>query len=417
MIEVSGFYKLSIQERLELLKRQYKLDENKLELLKNSGALNMDIANRMIENVIGAIHLPLGLATNFKINGTEFLVPMAVEEPSIIAAASKAAKLTLPRGFSASANESIMTGQIQIIGIKNSKEVLAKFQKYKKEILDAAAEYVKHLEKYGGGLRGANIRTIKTKRGEMTIVEFDVNVCDAMGANMINTLLEGVAPKVIEIIGGEARSCILTNLAVKRLARAEAIWTKEAIGEKSIECVLDMYEFASNDIFRCATHNKGIMNGIDAVALATGNDWRAIEAGAHAYASLNGYHSLTKYDKNKNGDLVGSIELPLAVATVGGAIGSLETAKLALKILNVKSSQELAMVMASVGLANNFAAIYALSSGGIQKGHMKLHARNIAINAGANNKEIEKVAEELAKSRNFSLEFAKEVLEKLRKSK
>lgn len=417
MGELSGFYKLSLKERLELLKKEYCLDENELALLKNGGSLDVDIANRMIENVVGIIHLPLGLATNFRINGTDFLVPMAIEEASVIAGASKAAKLSLPEGFSASADQSIMTGQIQLVGIKSFKDIECKFKENKKELLSLAVGYSKHLEKYGGGVRGLDIKSLKTKRGEMVIVEFDVDVCDAMGANMVNTLLEDMTQHILDSIGGKIRARILTNLAIKRLARSRTVWKKEVIGEDEIEGILDMYEFASNDIFRCATHNKGIMNGIDAVALATGNDWRAIEAGAHAYASMNGYHALTKYEQDKNGDLVGSIELPLAVATVGGAIGSLQSAKLALKILNVKTSKELAMVMASVGLANNFAAVYALSSEGIQKGHMKLHARNIAINAGAKEHEIEKIAEDLVSRKNFSLEFAKERLEKMRPDK
>lgn len=418
MVELSGFYKLTIEERLKLLRKECGLDDADVALLKKAGTLSIDMADNMIENVVGTVSLPLGLATNFKINGKEVLVPMAIEEPSVVAAASKAAKLALPDGFTAEADESTMTGQIQIVGVEDQKEALRNFEKHKDEILSLAAEHSKHLEKYGGGVRGMRIRPLKTKRGEMLIIEFDVNVCDAMGANMINSLLEAISPAIAEHVGGKIRLRVLTNLAVRRLARASAVWKKGIIGEESVEGVLDGYAFASADMFRCATHNKGIMNGIDAVAVATGNDWRAVEAGAHAYAAMNGYKPLTKYEKNKDGDLVGSIELPLAVATVGGAIGSLETAKIALKIIGVKGARELAAIMACVGLANNFAALYALSTEGIQKGHMKLHARNIAISAGAkNDKEINDVVEVLTKNRNFSLDFAKDALERVRKSK
>ena len=246
----------------------------------------------------------------------------------------------------------------------------------------------------------------------MLIVYFDVDVRDAMGANTVNTVLEGVAPSIAEYVGGKPRLRILSNLAVKRKAYAQATWKKDLIGEDGVEGVLDAYEFAKNDVYRCVTHNKGIMNGIDAVALATGQDWRAIEAGAHAYASLdNHYKPLTHYEKTKDGDLMGKIELPLAAGTIGGAINTNPTAKLALKILNAQSSKQLAEAMACAGLANNFAALYALSTTGIQQGHMKLHARNIAVLAGAKTPEqIDKVAEVLANKKDFSLEAAKAAL-------
>ncbi|MBI5047049.1 hydroxymethylglutaryl-CoA reductase, degradative, partial [Candidatus Micrarchaeota archaeon] len=364
------------------------------------------------------IHLPIGVATNFVINGKEFLVPMALEEPSVIAAASKAAKQTLPEGFHAEADESIMIGQMQIVGVKGN-EAAKKISAKKKEILSLAKEKMKPHEKYGCGVRDFETKILKTDRGEMLIIEFHVAVGDAQGANMINTLLEALAPKIEGIVHGIVRLRILSNLATKRRVRVKATWNKEVVGDAVVEGVLDAYEFAKNDIYRCATHNKGIMNGIDAVVLATGNDWRSTEAGAHAYAATKnpkeGYSTLTKFSKNKNGDLVGEIEIPLALGIVGPAVNSSPTAKIALKIANVNSSRELAMVAASVGLANNFAALAALSTVGIQQGHMKLHARSVAMYAGATNDEIDKVADILTSEKNFNAEFAREVLTKVRK--
>jgi hydroxymethylglutaryl-CoA reductase len=250
----------------------------------------------------------------------------------------------------------------------------------------------------------------------MLIVYFYVVVSDAQGANMVNTMLENVAPTLAELTKGRIRLRIISNLATKRKVRASAVWKKEVVGSEVIDGVLDAYEFAKNDVYRCATHNKGIMNGIDAVVMATGNDWRSVEAGAHVYAALDGYKPLTHYHKNKNGDLAGSIELPLAVATVGPAVNTSPTVKIILKIMKVTTSQELAMAMACVGLANNFAALSALSTEGIQKGHMKLHARNIAAYAGTSSpEETEAVAEVLSNDKNFSLEYAKEVLKRMRK--
>ncbi|MEM4335898.1 MAG: hydroxymethylglutaryl-CoA reductase, degradative [Candidatus Anstonellales archaeon] len=414
-MELSGFYKLSVEERMTKIKEDAGLSDEEVRVLTNSGALSLEIADRMVENVIGVGHLPIGIATHFKINGRETLVPMEIEEPSVIAAASNAAKLCLPEGFTAKADEPIMIGQVQFIRVKNAKESVKRIQREKKKIIAAASEFTKQIEKYGGGVKNVYAKNFRTKRGEMIVVYFDIDVRDAMGANTINTALEGVSPFLAEYINGEYKLRILSNLAVKRKAYAEAVWKKENVGKEVVEGVLDAYEFAKADIFRTATHNKGIMNGIDAVALATGQDWRAVEAGAHAYAALNGYKPLTHYEKNKNGDLVGRIELPLAVGTVGGAINTSPTAKICLKILGVKSAKELAMVMACVGLANNFAALRALSTEGIQKGHMKLHARNLAIIAGAKTPdEIDAVAKALAEKNEYSVEAAKKVLERIR---
>ena len=415
MTDFGGFYKLGIDERLKRLKEAANLSDEEAAVLTNSGALELAKADKIVENVIGAIHLPLGLATNFVINGKQVLIPMAVEEPSVIAAASRGAKQALPAGFKADADESIMIGQIQIVGIKDTEQALKNIELNRKKIIEKASEGMKMHERFGCGVRGFKARHIETDRGDMIIVDFHIAVGDAQGANMINTTLEGVAPTLESITGGKVRLRIISNLAVFRKARASAIWKKDVIGEEAIEGVLDGYEFAKNDIYRCSTHNKGIMNGIDAVALATGNDWRSVEAGAHSFAAMGAYHPLTSYHKNEKGDLAGSIELPLAVATVGPAMNTSPTAKIALKILGAKSSKELAMAMACVGLSNNFAALSALSTEGIQKGHMKLHARNIAIYAGAETPdEIEKVADELAARKNFDIEYAKTCLKKVR---
>jgi hydroxymethylglutaryl-CoA reductase len=411
----SGFYKLSVEERLERIRKHARLTYEEIAVLRDSGALKMELADKSVENVFGAIHLPMGLATNFKINGKSRIIPMAVEEASVIAAASKAAKQTLPEGFKADADEPVMIGQIQLVEIEDVNSAMKNLELNRKEILGIAQGFMKNHEKYGCGVNGFTSKLIETGRGHMIIVDFQVNVGDAQGANMVNTLLEGIAPTIGQLGGGRVRLRIVSNLATMRKVRASALWKKSIIGEDAVEGVLDAYEFAKNDVYRCATHNKGIMNGIDAVALAVGNDWRSVEAGAHAFASLGTYKPLTSYYKNENGDLVGSIELPLAVAVVGPAINGSPTAKIALKVMGVKSSKELAMYMACVGLANNVAALAALSTVGIQKGHMKLHGRNIAIYAGATAEEAEKVAEELSKEKDFSVERAKEALKKLRK--
>lgn len=414
-MELSGFYKLKPEDRLKKVKAIAGLADAEAAALADTGALKIEVADKNVENVIGAVHLPLGIATHFKINGKDVLIPMAVEEPSVIAGACRAAKQALPDGFKAEADESIMIGQIQIVGVPNANVALKNLDINRKEIMKAASEFMKPHEKYGCGVRGFEAKTLETDRGEMVIVDFQIAVGDAQGANMVNTTLEGVASEIAQLTGGEIRLRIVSNLAVKRKARASAVWKKDIVGQDTIEGVLDAYEFARTDVYRCATHNKGIMNGISAVAVATGNDWRSVEAGAHSYAALGQYHPLTKFYKNEKGDLVGSIELPLALATVGPAVNSSPTAKIALKIAGVKSSRELAMMMACVGLASNFAAISALSTVGIQKGHMKLHARNIASYAGATSKDIDVVASKLAGEKNFTIERATEILKEMKK--
>lgn len=415
MINFSGFYKLSIDERLKLLKEV--LTNEEIAVLKDSGALKLENADRMIENVIGIMHIPFAIATNFKINGKEKIIPMALEEPSVVAAACKAAKLCLPEGFKAEADDSIMIGQVQIVKMPDATKAKKELDKKKKEIMQIATSLYKGKPEFWGGVTDFSVRKIKTNRGEMLICDFLIDVKDVMGANTINSILESIGPTLEAYTGGKTRLKILSNLAIYRKVRASAVWKKEIIGEEGIEGVLDGYEFAANDKFRCSTHNKGIMNGIDAVALACGQDWRAVEAGAHSFASFGkGYVPLTKFGKNENGDLIGTIELPIAVGVFGGAIRTSPTAGIALKLLEVKTAKDLSMAMACVGLANNFAALLALSTTGIQEGHMKLHAKNVAVLAGANTpEEVDRVAEAIHNAKNYSSEFAKETLEKIRR--
>jgi hydroxymethylglutaryl-CoA reductase len=420
---LSEFYKKTIAERISIVKEQASITEDDVKLLSKEGALPLEAANRMIENVIGEMPLPLGIATNFTINGKDYLVPMATEEPSVVAAASNAARLARPAGgFTTSADEPIMIGQIQLVGIKDFIVAKKAIEEKKKELIEFANTLDPMLVKFGGGARDLEARVLDSQRGKMMVIHLFVNCGDAMGANAINTMSEALAPKLEELTGGQVRLRIISNLAVKRLARAKAVWTKEALktddftGEDVIERVLDAYAFAAADPYRCATHNKGIMNGIDAAVVATGNDWRAIEAGAHAYAAMGGsYKPLTKYYKDSKGDLVGEIELPMAVGLVGGATKTHPVAQVSVRILGVKTAKELAQIIAAVGLAQNFAAMRALATSGIQAGHMRLHARNIAVMAGAQGAEIDRVAEQMAKEKKVRMDRAKEILDETRK--
>ena len=410
---ISGFYKLKPSERLAKVKEFSGLSDDEAGALSKEGGLPSDVADKMVENFIGFMPVPMGVATNFLINGKDYLVPMAIEEPSVIAAASNGAKLCRPSGgFRAESGEPLMIGQIQIANLADAGEQAKKLAKEKAKLLAIAKGHAASLEKYGGGARDIEVRLVKTPRGEMLVIHVIINTGDAMGANTINSVCEKMAPELEKMTGGKARLRVLSNLAVKRLARASATWKKEELGgEEVVDAMLDSYALAVADPFRAATHNKGIMNGVDAVALATGNDWRAVEAACHAYAAFKGpYASLTKYEKDKDGNLVGSIELPLAVGLVGGATKTHPAAKAGVKILGAKSAGELSQVMASVGLAQNFAALKALSTEGIQRGHMELHAKNMAIAAGAKGKLIDKIANIMVKERNISAKRAEELL-------
>jgi hydroxymethylglutaryl-CoA reductase len=412
---ISGFYNLASAERLEVLKAFAGLTDEELAVLSTKGSLD-ELADRMIENVVGTMPLPLGIATHFVINETEYLIPMAIEEPSVVAAASNAAKMARARGgFQTSSTEPIMIGQIQVTNLSDPSSAKFTLLDHKTEILELANRCDPVLVKLGGGAIDVDVRVIATDSGPQVILHLLVNVKDAMGANAVNTMAESVAPFIEEITGGTINLRIISNLATHRLARAKAVFARDAIGgEAVVEGILSAYHFAKADPFRCATHNKGIMNGIDAVVIATGNDFRAVEAGAHAYASITGrYLPLTCWEKSSEGDLVGTIELPLALGLVGGATTTHPTAKVNVKLLGVKTANELAEIIAAVGLAQNFAALRALATEGIQRGHMSLHARNVAIAAGATGDQIERVAEILVRERKVRLDRAKEVLETL----
>lgn len=411
---ISGMYKLSRGERIRKVQEFAGLGEKDAKLLEQGAGLPLETAERMIENVVSTMQMPLGIATNFVINGKDYLIPMALEEPSVVAAASKSAAIAREAGgFEASATEPVMIGQIQLVNVSEVESAVKNIEGAKEELLKFANEQDPVLVKFGGGARDLKVRVLDAPSGKMIVVHLHVDVRDAMGANAINTMAEAIAPRLEELSGGNVRLRILTNLATERLARAKAVWKKDVIGEDTIQGVLDAYEFACADQYRCTTHNKGIMNGIDAVVIATGNDFRAVEAGAHSYAAISGnYQPLTKYYRNDNGDLVGEIELPMPVGLVGGATKTHPVAQVCVKVLGVKSASELAMVMASVGLAQNFAAVRALSTEGIQKGHMKLHAQNIAVIAGAEGENIQKVADAMVKEGVVRVDKAKEIIDK-----
>lgn len=413
---IPGFYKLNPEERLRRVAEFAGLTDEEVRLLRNTGSLDLSLADRMIENVIGAMHIPLGVAVNFLINGRDYMVPMAIEEPSVVAAASNAARIARVKGgFQAFTTEPIMIGQIQLVKVPDPHGAKYTILTHREEILEKANEQDPILVKLGGGAKDLEVRVIETQVGPMVITHLLVNVKDAMGANAVNTMVEAVAPIIERIAGGRVYLRIVSNLAVYRLARARAVFDRKAVGgEEAVEGIIYAYHFARSDPFRCATHNKGIMNGIIAVALATGNDTRALEAGAHAYAARSGrYQPLTTWEVNEDGDLVGTIELPIAVGVIGGATRSNPLARICLKILGVKTASELMEVMASVGLAQNLAALRALATEGIQRGHMKLHARNIAIMAGATGNLIDEVARRMVRERVIRLDRAKQILEEL----
>jgi hydroxymethylglutaryl-CoA reductase len=416
--QISGFYKLTPKERLKHVKNFANLNDKEVEILQSAGALKIELADRMIENVIGTFPLPLGIAMNFLINKKDYIIPMAIEEPSVVAAATYAAKMARQKGgFFTSSTDPVMIGQIQAVKIKDPFATKMKILSAKKEILKKANDQDPMLVSVGGGAKDLEVKVIDTKTGSMVITELLVDCRDAMGANAVNTMTEAVAPMIERVTKGRVYLRIISNLAVKRLARAYTIIDKEAVGgEEVVDGIIEAYNFAAADPYRAATHNKGILNGIIAVVIATGNDHRAIEAGAHAYAVKNGqYGTLSYWEKDSNGDLVGSIELPMAVGLIGGATKVHPTAKVAVKILGVKTANELGEVIAAVGLAQNLGALRALVHEGIQKGHMSLHARNIAITAGASGPLIDLIVERMVAERRVRIDRANELLEELKK--
>lgn len=426
--EIHGFYKKGLEERLALLKGLAGLSDNEIALLKRFAALDFETAEMLSENVVGTQQLPLSIATNFCINGKDYLIPMSVEEPSVVAAASKAAGIARKSGgFQAIAEPPTMIGQIQILNVKNIAKAKKAILEKKALLLEKANSFDPVLVKFGGGAKDIELRAIESQRGKMLVVHLLVDCRDAMGANAVNGMVEAIASDTAKIVGGEPRLFIISNLAVHRKAKARAVFTAESLeesfkgkaemtGTEIIERILDVFELAVVDQFRATTHNKGIMNAIDAIAIACGQDWRALESGAHSFAAFEKkYGPLTRYYKDSRGNLVGEIELPLAVGVVGGATKTSPIARIALKILGVKTAMELAQVMAAVGLAENLASIREIAVRGIRHGHMELHAKNIAVMAGATGEEIGWVAKRLAEEGNVRVDRAKELLAQLRK--
>ena len=414
------FYQLTIAERLARLKADGSLSDDDIRALSGSTGLTPEQADHMIENVVGTFALPLGIAQHFLVNGREVLVPMAVEEPSVVAAVSFMARLARSGGgFTASAADSEMIGQMQVIDIDDIDRAMRDLEKAKDELLEKAAQADALLVKLGGGPRDITLRKIEESPiGAFLVLHLVMDVRDAMGANAVNTALERLTPLVESISGGRALLRILTNLADRRLARSrcaipvETLEFGEYSGEMVRDRIIEAWAFAVADPYRAATHNKGIMNGVDAVVLATGNDWRAVEAGAHAYASKTGrYTSLSTWSAGEKGELVGEIEMPMAVGIVGGATRVHPAASAALKLMGVQSAAELAEIIVSVGLAQNLGALRALATEGIQRGHMTLHARQVAVAAGAPKEWINPIVEQMVKEGNIHVERALEIMD------
>lgn len=414
---ISGFHKMSAAERLNIVKTFSNLNDETVKLFENTGNIPIDLADNLVENVIGTMNIPLGIATNMKINGQDTLIPMATEESSVVAAVCNAARQCYDNGgFITSMSGSLMIAQIQLVNITNPEYCKALIWEKKEDIKEICNACDPILMSHGGGFKDIEIRVIHTNAAAMVITHIIVDTRDAMGANAVNTMAEKLAPEIENWTGGKVYLRILSNLADKRLARARAVWTCESIGGESVrDGIISAYEFADHDPYRAATHNKGIMNGVSAVVLATGNDTRAVEAGAHAYATRRGsYRSLTHWEKDKHGNLVGSIEIPMAVGLIGGATKLHPIAKANLQIIGVQNANQLAEIIAAVGLAQNFSALKSLATVGIQKGHMSLHAQNIAMMAGAIGEEIEKIAKILVDKSLVRIDIAQEELTKLR---
>lgn len=415
---IPGFYRKSLEERVGYIADFADLNSAEADVLLNTG-LQSEQADSMIENAIGTLALPLGIACNFKINGRDYLIPMAVEEPSVLAAVSHAAKLIRAGGgFRTESSDPVMIGQIQLLDVPDMHAAIAALEANRTMLMDEADSVSQSIVRRGGGSRGIEIRPFPdTPVGPMLVVHLLYDTRDAMGANAINTAVEHIAPVVAELTGGRTNLRILSNLTDQRTATARCIVPASELdcsgmdGTTVAKRIEEANAFAIVDPYRAATHNKGIMNGIDSVVIATGNDWRAVEAGAHAYAARNGrYSSMTDWHVNEDGDLVGEITLPMAVGTVGGATKVHPTAQVAMKILDVDSAEELAQIMVAVGLAQNLAAIKALATTGIQSGHMKLHARQVALAAGADNGMVQRIADQLVAEGNVRVVRAREII-------
>ncbi len=413
---ISRFFEKSRKERLDLVANFANLSDEELDILQsNNGGISFDKADKMVENTIGTFSLPLGVATNFKINGKDYLIPMVIEEPSVIAAASKGAKIArIKGGFEVTADESYSIGQIQVLDV-DIPSAIQKINDSSNDILQLANSKSNTLSKMGKGAKEISCKEIDTPSGKMLIAEILIDVGDAMGANITNTMCEAVSPLIEKISGGRTLLRILSNYSTRRIAKAKAVFEKEAVGgEEVVNNIILAFEFADNDVYRAVTHNKGVLNGTIAVANAIGQDSRAIEAAANAYAAKSGrYRSLSKWSKDNDGNLVGTLEIPLSVGIVGGIVNVHPVAKVCTKILGVSTAQELACVMIATGLAQNYSAIRALATEGIQKGHMRLHARNLAAAAGATPEQIDKIVQKMIEEKKISLDRAKELLEQI----
>jgi hydroxymethylglutaryl-CoA reductase len=421
---IPGFYNKTLTERLSDLANGSGLNLEDLAVFQSPDGLSAEAADHMVENVIGTFALPLGIGLNFLVNGKDVLVPMAIEEPSVVAGASFMAKLVRAGGgFQATTSDPLMIGQMQVLEVPNLNEARLKLYEHKPELLSEADEIDPVLKKFGGGARDIEVRIIDgSPIGNFLVVHLIYDVRDAMGANAVNTACERLAPHVETITGGKVHLRILSNLADKRLARVRCTVPLNELafdrfsGEEVRDGIIAAYAFAASDPYRAATHNKGIMNGVDAVVIATGNDWRAIEAGAHAYASRSGkYTSLSTWGKDANGNLVGTLEMPMAVGIIGGATKVHPAARAAIKLMGIQTASELAEIIVSVGLAQNLAALRALATEGIQRGHMSLHARQVAIAAGASGEQIEQLAAQLVAEKTVRIDRAEEILKAWKK--
>ena len=412
---ISKFFEKSRKERLDTIANFADLSTEELDILQNNnGGIEYSQADKMVENAIGTFSLPLGVATNFQINGKDYLIPMVIEEPSVIAAASKGAKVArIKGGFEVSAEESYSIGQVQILDVDDVSLAIKKIIESSDEILELANSKSNTLSKLGKGAKEITCKKIDTpSSGTMIIAELLIDVGDAMGANVTNTMCEAVSPLIETLTGGKTLLRILSNYSTRRIVKANAVFDKDAVGgQKVVDNIISAFEFADNDVYRAVTHNKGIMNGTISVANAIGQDSRAIEAAANAYAARSGrYRSLSTWSKDDAGNLVGTLEIPLSVGIVGGIVNVHPVAKVCTKILGVSSAQELACVMTATGLAQNYSAIRALSTEGIQKGHMRLHARNLVAAAGATPDQIDQIVQIMIKEKKISLDRAKELL-------
>ena len=419
---ISGFYNMTVEERRAQLVEALQRTPQELSAW-TTGGLSPEAANHMIENVIGLHSLPLGIALNFQVNGRDVLVPMAIEEPSVVAGASFMAKLArVGGGFTATTTDPLMIGQMQVINVTNLSEAKLKLYEHKAELLAEADTIDPVLKKFGGGARDLEVHIFEESPiGGFLVVHLIYDVRDAMGANAVNTACERLAPRVETITGGKVHLRILSNLADRRIARARCtipvddLAFNEFAGETVRDGIIAAYAFAAADPYRAATHNKGIMNGVDAVVIATGNDWRAIEAGAHAYAARSGkYTSLSTWNIGAEGSLVGTLEMPMAVGIIGGATKVHPAAQAAVKLMNVNTASQLAEIIVSVGLAQNMAALRALATEGIQRGHMSLHARQVAIAAGASGEMIERVAAQMVAEKVVRIDRAEEILKTIK---